>query len=85
VKVQPELAGKNLFRSIEPVAFTAFLQEREVELVGVAAENLPGHLDVAVGRNVQGGRRRGLPERETERPAAEHIPVRDARPGLEPD
>jgi hypothetical protein len=51
----------------------------------ITAENLPGHLHVTVGRNIQRGRRRGLFERQAERPAAEHIPVRDARQTRELD
>jgi hypothetical protein len=69
VQVQTNLASQDLFRATQLIQLTSLLQEGEVKLVSVTAENLPGHLDVAVGGNIDWGRWRRLPERETKTPS----------------
>ena len=51
----------------------------------IATEDVPAHLDIAVGRDFERRRRRRLPERKAKRPAAEDVPVGNAGPRLEAD
>lgn len=79
VQVQPELLGQHFVGSSEAVRDAPFLEQCQVELVRLAAEDLPGHLDVAVGRDLDRGRRRRIVKRKAKCPPTEDVPVGDAR------
>jgi hypothetical protein len=68
VQVQAELAGQDLIRAAQSIPFAALRQEGEVDLVRVAAEDLPGHLDVAVGRDVEPGPAEGFARAKDRKP-----------------
>jgi hypothetical protein len=53
VQVQPELSDKDFVRGAEPVALATFLEQGQVNLVGIAAEDGLGHLDVAIGGDIE--------------------------------
>ncbi len=82
--MQPKLLGGNFVGGLKPVANTSFPNQSGVEFVLLAADNMPGHLDVAVGRDVDGSWWRGLLERNTKRPSAENIPLGNTCPRLQP-
>lgn len=85
MKVQPELPGNYLVGGAQRVALASLLDQRQVNLVMLAAEDVPAHLDVAVGRHVDGAGRRRLAQRNAQRPATQDIPVLNARARLQPD
>jgi hypothetical protein len=58
--VQPELPGQLALIQFEPVAHAAFDEHGQVQVGRIAAEDLPGHLDIAGARHVNGDRRRFL-------------------------
>src|ERR1700722_11368539 len=63
----------------------AFAQESQVELLVQPAENLPGHVDAAVGNDPCRGGDGWLSKRRAEGPTTEHVPVLDAGDALELD
>src|SRR5262245_29577573 len=85
VQVQTELPEQNIVGRAQPFHLAALLKHRQVKLWRIAAEDLPRHLDIAVARNLDGRRRRGLSQGEAERPAAENVPLCDPRPRLQAD
>jgi hypothetical protein len=78
MQMKPELPQQHIVGRAQSVLLTPFLENRKIDLLGVAAKNLPGHLHVAVGRDFDRRRRRGLPERQAESPATEDVPLRDS-------
>ncbi len=58
VQVQPELPGQHVVGGSHPVLDAALLEDRQVQLLSIAAEDRPGYFDVAVGGNGWGCDRR---------------------------
>ena len=70
MEVESELAVQFAVGKWESVSRATFFEQREVKFMAFATKDVPGHFHVAVGRNVYGGRRRGLAEGEAECPTA---------------
>ncbi len=52
VQVQAKLPQQDLVGRAELVAPATFLEQRQVEFLGVAAEDLPAHLNVTIRRDL---------------------------------
>src|SRR4051812_5665676 len=70
VEVEAELPGEHVIGAADSVADASLLQDGHIQLVGVAAERLPSHLDVAVRGHVDRRGRCRLPDRQAKGPAA---------------
>ena len=56
MQVQPELPGEHFRVGAESIPDAALLEERYIQVRITAAEYLPAHFNVAIGRDPRGGR-----------------------------
>ena len=85
MQMQAELRREDLIGNVEPVVTASLFEQREIDLLIVAAEDSPRHLDGTVPRNPHVDRRCRFRKGQTKGPSAEHVPVLDACQALELD
>jgi len=83
MEVQTKLAiDCSIVVDVDAVQNASLTQQREVQLVILAAKNMSGHFDIAVCRNINGFGGRFLRDGNTKRPATEDVPLRYFRSGF---
>ena len=86
VQMQTKLSTDNLLVvAIKSVCLTAFFYDCQIDFVVLATERLPSHFNIAVGGIINRRGRRGLFQRNAQRPATQNIPLVDASPRLQAD
>ena len=77
------LAERSFVGAIESIALTTFLQQGQVQLVMFTSEGVPRHFQITVGRMFDWSGWSRFTQRCAQRPAAQNIPLVDARPCLQ--
>src|SRR5665213_2942065 len=85
MQMQAELRREDLVGEVEPVVVASLFEQGEIDLLIVAAEDSPRHLNGTVTGNPHVDQRCRFREGQAKSPSTEHVPVLDARQALELD
>src|SRR5665213_3236941 len=85
MQVQAELGREDLVGEVDPVVAASLFEQCEIDLLIVAAEDPPRHLDRTVPGDPHVDRRCRFREGQAKSPSTEYVPVLDARQALELD